>query len=221
MRRRAVLGRPVRRRARWPSRSRAPRPRAARWCSTTARSSALLREAGKVAGVRRARRRDRRSADDRGRAASSMPPASGSTRCATWTATPARRRARRSSRPARACTWSSTAPSCPATHALLVPKTADGRVLFAVPWLGKTILGTTDTPRDDVVREPAPFARRGRTSSCARPGATWPSAPTRADVRSIWVGLRPLVKPGGDDGDNTKRSRASTPCWSAARAWSP
>ncbi|MDH4289407.1 MAG: glycerol-3-phosphate dehydrogenase/oxidase, partial [Aquincola sp.] len=45
----------------------------------------------------------------------------------------------------------------PGTHALLVPKTADGRVLFAVPWMGKTILGTTDTPRDDIVREPAPF----------------------------------------------------------------
>ena len=39
----------------------------------------------------------------------------------------------------------------------MVPKTADGRVLFAVPWLGKVILGTTDSPRQDVVREPLPF----------------------------------------------------------------
>jgi glycerol-3-phosphate dehydrogenase len=46
----------------------------------------------------------------------------------------------------------------PGTHALMVPKTSDGRVLFAVPWLGKTILGTTDTPRHDLDREPAPFA---------------------------------------------------------------
>lgn len=45
----------------------------------------------------------------------------------------------------------------PTDHALLVPKTADGRVLFAVPWLGKVILGTTDTPRHDLAREPLPF----------------------------------------------------------------
>ena len=37
----------------------------------------------------------------------------------------------------------------PGKHALLVPRTDDGRVLFAVPWLGKTVLGTTDTPRSD------------------------------------------------------------------------
>ena len=37
--------------------------------------------------------------------------------------------------------------------ALMVPKTSDGRVLFAVPWLGKVILGTTDTPRQDLPRD--------------------------------------------------------------------
>lgn len=94
----------------------------------------------------------------------------------------------------------------PGTHALLVPKTADGRVLFAVPWLGKTILGTTDTPRDDVVREPAPF--RDEVEFILGESARYlAKAPTRADVRSVWVGLRPLVKPGGagdDQGENTK-----------------
>jgi glycerol-3-phosphate dehydrogenase len=91
----------------------------------------------------------------------------------------------------------------PGTHALLVPKTADGRVLFAVPWLGKTILGTTDTPRDDIVREPTPFADEVAfiLGESARYLA---KAPTREDVRSVWVGLRPLVKPGGDDSENTK-----------------
>lgn len=92
----------------------------------------------------------------------------------------------------------------PGTHALLVPKTADGRVLFAVPWMGKTILGTTDTPREDVVREPAPFAEEVEfiLSESAR---YLSKAPTRADVRSIWVGLRPLVKHDGDDAEgNTK-----------------
>jgi glycerol-3-phosphate dehydrogenase len=92
----------------------------------------------------------------------------------------------------------------PGTHALLVPKTEDGRVLFAVPWLGKTILGTTDTPRDDIVREPAPF--KDEVAFILRESARYLSkAPTRPDVRSVWVGLRPLVKPGGDDGDNTKQ----------------
>jgi len=91
----------------------------------------------------------------------------------------------------------------PGTHALLVPKTADGRVLFAVPWLGKTILGTTDTPREDVVREPVPF--KDEVEFILGESARYLArAPTRADVRSVWVGLRPLVKPGGDEGENTK-----------------
>lgn len=42
----------------------------------------------------------------------------------------------------------------PGEHAMLVPSTADGRVLFAVPWLGQLILGTTDTPRGDLPLEP-------------------------------------------------------------------
>jgi len=91
----------------------------------------------------------------------------------------------------------------PGTHALLVPKTADGRVLFAVPWLGKTILGTTDTPREDVVREPVPF--KDEVEFILGESARYLArAPTRADVRSVWVGLRPLVKPGGDEGESTK-----------------
>lgn len=87
--------------------------------------------------------------------------------------------------------------------ALMVPKTADGRVLFAVPWLGKVILGTTDTPRNDLDREPLAFKEEVDfiLSESAR---YLRRAPSRADVKSIWVGLRPLVKPQNDDGDNTK-----------------
>ncbi len=82
----------------------------------------------------------------------------------------------------------------PGGHALLVPKTGDGRVLFAVPWLGKTILGTTDTPRADLAREPEPFAEE--VAFILRESARYlVRAPGRADVRSVWVGLRPLVKP--------------------------
>lgn len=86
---------------------------------------------------------------------------------------------------------------------LMVPKTADGRVLFAVPWLGKVILGTTDTPRHDLAREPMAFADEvdfilGEASRYLR------RAPQRSDIKSIWVGLRPLVKPQDDDGEDTK-----------------
>ncbi len=87
--------------------------------------------------------------------------------------------------------------------ALMVPKTADGRVLFAVPWLGKVILGTTDTPRHDLALEPQPFAEEidfilGESARYLT------RAPQRSDVKSVWVGLRPLVKPQNDDGEDTK-----------------
>ena len=86
---------------------------------------------------------------------------------------------------------------------LMVPKTADGRVLFAVPWLGKVILGTTDTPRDDLALEPEPF--KEEVDFILDESSRYLSrAPSRKDVKSIWVGLRPLVKPQDDDGDNTK-----------------
>jgi glycerol-3-phosphate dehydrogenase len=82
----------------------------------------------------------------------------------------------------------------PGHHALLVPKTRDGRVLFAVPWLGKLILGTTDTPRDDMPREPDPFAEE--LDFILNESARVLSRPvTIADIRSVWVGLRPLVAP--------------------------
>ena len=92
----------------------------------------------------------------------------------------------------------------PTDHALLVPKTEDGRVLFAVPWLGKTILGTTDTPRQDLAREPTAFAQE--LEFILREAAKYlTKAPQRSDVKSIWVGLRPLVKPPSDEGSSTKQ----------------
>ena len=95
----------------------------------------------------------------------------------------------------------------PTDHALMIPKTEDGRVLFAVPWLGKTLLGTTDTPREDLAAEPAPF--HDEVEFILREAGRYLSrAPTRADVRSVWVGLRPLVKPPEDDGGNAKATKA-------------
>lgn len=90
----------------------------------------------------------------------------------------------------------------PGDHAMLIPKTTDGRVLFAVPWLGKTILGTTDTPRHDLAREPLPF--KEEVDFILGESARYLTrAPGRQDIKSIWVGLRPLVKSADDDGDHT------------------
>lgn len=82
----------------------------------------------------------------------------------------------------------------PGDHALLVPKTRDGRVLFAVPWLGKLILGTTDTPREDLPREPSPYEEELRfiLDEASR---VLSRQVTPDDIRSVWVGLRPLVAP--------------------------
>lgn len=98
----------------------------------------------------------------------------------------------------------------PGGHALLVPKTRDGRVLFAVPWLGKLVLGTTDTPRRDLPREPDAFAEElefilGEASEAL-------SRPVRReDVRSLWVGLRPLVAaPEAAEGGTKVLSREHT-----------
>jgi glycerol-3-phosphate dehydrogenase len=91
----------------------------------------------------------------------------------------------------------------PDGHAILIPRTRDGRVLFAVPWLGKTLLGTTDTPRTDLAVEPEPF-REEIDFILGEAGRYLANAPTRADIRSVWVGLRPLVKPADRDPAETK-----------------
>jgi glycerol-3-phosphate dehydrogenase len=84
----------------------------------------------------------------------------------------------------------------PLREAVLIPRTADGRVLFAVPWLGATLIGTTDTPRSDAPREPQPMAEEleflFRETHNAFGLMLLPG-----DVRSVWVGLRPLVGSAG------------------------
>ncbi len=84
----------------------------------------------------------------------------------------------------------------PGTDAMMIPKTDDGRVLFAVPWQDKVILGTTDTPVDDVEPEPKPLEEEIEfiLSHINRYG----NIPvTRKDVKSVFAGLRPLVNAGG------------------------
>jgi glycerol-3-phosphate dehydrogenase len=97
----------------------------------------------------------------------------------------------------------------PTDHALLVPKTDYGRVLFAVPWLGKTILSTTDSPRNDLAREPHPFAEQ--VNFVLREAGSYLSKPPRrSDVGSVWVGLRPLVKPPEECKSTKSLSREHT-----------
>ncbi len=81
----------------------------------------------------------------------------------------------------------------PTDCAMLIPKTRDGRVLFIVPWLGHLVVGTTDTPEADTPREPG--ASSADVDFILSEAAHYlERAPTRADVRSIWAGLRPLVQ---------------------------
>lgn len=96
----------------------------------------------------------------------------------------------------------------PGPRALIIPRSGDGRVFFAVPWLGKVVLGTTDTPGGDLgggpPSEPGPLPAEvdsildEAAHHLARP-------PRRGDVRSAWAGLRPLVRPPGGDARDTGR----------------
>ncbi|MGI9215873.1 MAG: FAD-dependent oxidoreductase [Hydrogenophaga sp.] len=91
----------------------------------------------------------------------------------------------------------------PGDHALLIPKTRDGRVLFAVPWLGKLILGTTDTPRQDLPREPQAFDEE-LAFILGVAGRVLRRPVRHEDIRSIWVGLRPLGAPPASTQSGTK-----------------
>ncbi|HLR29975.1 MAG TPA: glycerol-3-phosphate dehydrogenase/oxidase [Paenalcaligenes sp.] len=91
-----------------------------------------------------------------------------------------------------------------ADQAMLVPKTQDDRVLFAVPWLGKVILGTTDTKRSDTPLEPQAF--KHEVDLILNEASKYlAQAPTYDDIRSIWVGLRPLVQPQQSTAAHTKQ----------------
>jgi len=80
----------------------------------------------------------------------------------------------------------------PGNTALMVPHTQDGRVLFAVPWQGKVLLGTTDTPKSSVDWEPQALDTE-IDQILEESGKYLMRAPVRSDVRSVWAGLRPLA----------------------------
>lgn len=80
------------------------------------------------------------------------------------------------------------------TSAMVVPKTSDGRVLFAIPWQGHVLVGTTDTPLDENSLEPKPldeeidFILKTFENYFDR-------TPQKTDILSVFCGLRPLVIP--------------------------
>ncbi len=83
----------------------------------------------------------------------------------------------------------------PGDHALMIPKTADGRVLFAVPWHGRVVVGTTDEERSGPELEPKPLEQE--IEFLLEHTAKYIAKPLkRSDVLSVFVGLRPLVKKG-------------------------
>lgn len=80
--------------------------------------------------------------------------------------------------------------------ALVVPRTPDGRVMFAIPWHGHTVLGTTDTPISTADAEPV--ALDSEVTFVLETAARYlQRAPTRQDVLSVFAGIRPLVRAGG------------------------
>jgi len=88
------------------------------------------------------------------------------------------------------------------SSAIMIPKTEDGRVLFAIPWYDKVVVGTTDTPLDTITAEPKPldeeidFILRTAGKYLTKP-------PSRKDALSIFAGLRPLAA----DPDNPTATR--------------
>jgi glycerol-3-phosphate dehydrogenase len=84
----------------------------------------------------------------------------------------------------------------PCDAALMIPKTDDGRVLFAVPWYDKVIIGTTDTPLSNIKEEPTPLA--SEVDFVLNHANRYFKVPIqKEDVRSCFAGLRPLVKQKG------------------------
>ncbi|MDX6183190.1 glycerol-3-phosphate dehydrogenase/oxidase [Flavobacterium sp. Fl-77] len=90
----------------------------------------------------------------------------------------------------------------PSDHALMIPKTSDGRVLFAVPWHNKIVVGTTDTLIKKQSLEP--IALESEIEFVLETAQRFlAKKPTRTDVLSVFAGLRPLAAPK-EEGKSTK-----------------
>ncbi len=80
--------------------------------------------------------------------------------------------------------------------AIMVPHTRDGRVMFAIPWLDHTLVGTTDTPIPEPTLEPKPFQEE--IDFIIETASEYlERKPSRTDILSVFTGIRPLVKADG------------------------
>lgn len=96
----------------------------------------------------------------------------------------------------------------PGDAAIMVPHTDDGRVLFAIPWHERVVVGTTDTPIDAVTYEPRPLDEE--IDFLVEHAARYLTKdPTEADILSAFAGIRPLVSMSSD-GDTAAISRDHT-----------
>ncbi|MBD5780204.1 glycerol-3-phosphate dehydrogenase/oxidase [Pelagicoccus sp. NFK12] len=96
----------------------------------------------------------------------------------------------------------------PNDAAIMVPKTDDGRVLFAVPWHDRVVVGTTDTPLASHSLEPRALSSE-RDFIMQHAAKYLEHDPQPEDVLSVYAGLRPLVK-SGDSSDTAALSRDHT-----------
>jgi glycerol-3-phosphate dehydrogenase len=84
----------------------------------------------------------------------------------------------------------------PGNSAIMVPHTRDGRVMFAIPWNQHTVVGTTDTAISTPSLEPLPLPEE-IDFILETAGQYLHKVPTRSDVLSVFVGIRPLVSSEG------------------------
>jgi glycerol-3-phosphate dehydrogenase len=96
----------------------------------------------------------------------------------------------------------------PGENAIMVPHTSDGRVMFAIPWHGHTLVGTTDTPLKQASFEPVALDQE--IEFMLETAALYlEKKPARADILSAFAGIRPLAK-SGDSGNTAALSRDHT-----------
>lgn len=84
----------------------------------------------------------------------------------------------------------------PGDAALMIPRTADGRVLFAIPWHDRLVVGTTDTPHVPISEHPVPLDQEIEFI-LAHARQYLSRDPSASDVLSVFAGLRPLVQRAG------------------------
>jgi glycerol-3-phosphate dehydrogenase len=92
----------------------------------------------------------------------------------------------------------------PGESALMIPRTSDGRVLFAIPWSGRVLVGTTDTSMATLPAEPRPL--RAEVDFLLEHAARYlDRALSPGDIKSLFAGLRPLIRPAGAVGTATAK----------------